>query len=41
MKGSPAVIDGELVISTPKPRNHDFMMTEEFLKFKKSIREML
>ena len=41
MKGSPAVIDGELVISTPKPRNHDFMMTEEFLKFKKNIREML
>jgi ABC-type nitrate/sulfonate/bicarbonate transport system ATPase subunit len=41
MKGSPAVIDGELVISTPKPRNHDFMMTDEFLEFKKSIREML
>ena len=41
MKGSPAVIDGELVINTPKPRNHDFMMTEEFLEFKKTIRDML
>ena len=41
MKGSPAVIDGELVISTPKPRTHDFMMTDEFLEFKKKIRDML
>ena len=41
MKGSPAVIDGELVIETPKPRNHEFMMTDEFLSYKKSIRDML
>ena len=41
MKGSPAVIDGELVISTPKPKTHDFMMTDEFLEIKKKIREML
>lgn len=41
MKGSPAVIDGELIISTPKPRTHDFMMTDEFLEFKKKIRDML
>ncbi len=41
MKGSPANINQEIVIEEPKPRNNDFVLTEEFLNYKKMIREML
>ena len=41
MKGSPAGIEGEIVIEEKKPRNHDFTLTEEFLNYKKTIRDML
>ena len=41
MKGSPAVLSEEIVISGEKPRNQDFLLTEEFLDYKRSIRQML
>ena len=41
MKGSPAVLSEEIVISGEKPRNQDFLLTEEFLDYKRSIRQLL
>lgn len=41
MSGSPAKFTAEIKIEEPKPRNHDFMITEEFLAYKKKIRNML
>ena len=41
MKGSPAEIISEIEIDEPKPRDHDFMMTDEFLQYKRTITEML
>ena len=41
MKGSPAVISGEITVDIPKPRNSEFMLTDEFLDYKRKLREML
>lgn len=41
MKGSPAVISGEITVDVPKPRSSEFMLTDEFLEYKRKLREML
>ena len=41
MKGSPAVIGAEIEIKEAKPRSQDFTLTEEFLRYKRMIKEML
>ena len=41
MKGSPAVIGGEITVDAKKPRTADFMLTDEFLEYKRRLREML
>lgn len=41
MKGTPAVLSDEIVINEKKPRTQDFMLTEEFLNYKKLIKEKI
>ncbi len=41
MKGSPAFISDEIVIGEPKPRAADYVLSEEFLKYKKHIKSLL
>lgn len=41
MKGAPAVLSNEMVISVPKPRTSEFTLTKEFLDYKKSIKELI
>ena len=41
MKGSPAVISDEIVITESKPRDPDFVLSGEFLEYKKKIKGML
>ncbi|MCR4671830.1 MAG: ABC transporter ATP-binding protein [Lachnospiraceae bacterium] len=41
MKGRPAVISDEIIIETPKPRDRDYMLSEEFLAYKRRIREII
>ena len=41
MKGSPAVIGAEIDIKESKPRSQEFTLTEEFLEYKRKIKEML
>ena len=41
MKGSPATLTEEIIIQKPKPRDSSFTMTEEFIDYKKRIRESL
>lgn len=41
MKGSPAGITDELRIPTPRPRDRDYTLSEEFLACKRQIREMI
>jgi ABC-type nitrate/sulfonate/bicarbonate transport system ATPase subunit len=41
MKGSPATIVEEIIVDEKKPRTSDFTLTEEFLEYKKRIRELL
>ena len=41
MKGSPAHITEEFVIDEPKPRGQDFMLTEQFLEYKRQIKGAL
>ncbi|MBR6404250.1 MAG: ABC transporter ATP-binding protein [Eubacterium sp.] len=41
MKDSPARITSELVIKEEKPRSQEFTLTEEFLSYKKQIKELL
>ncbi|MCR5137412.1 MAG: ABC transporter ATP-binding protein [Oscillospiraceae bacterium] len=41
MKGSPASMTDELVIPTPRPRDRDYMLSEEFLSYKRQIRAIL
>ena len=41
MKGSPASLTDEIVIREKKPRNQDFILTEEFLSYKRHIKELL
>lgn len=41
MKGRPAVLSDEIIIGTGRPRNRDFMLSEEFLAYKKQIREII
>ena len=41
MKGRPAVISDEIIIGTKRPRDRDYMLSEEFLAYKKRIREII
>ncbi len=41
MKGSPALISDEIVITESKPRSPDFVLSEDFLRYKKQIKELL
>ena len=41
MKGRPAVLSDEIVIETKRPRDRDYMLSEEFLAYKKQIREII
>ena len=41
MKGSPASMTDELVIRTPRPRDRDYMLSEEFLAYKRQIRSII
>lgn len=41
MSGKPGMITGEIIIETPKPRQKDFNLTEEFLNYKRRLVEML
>ena len=37
LSGKPGTIKDEIVIKEPKPRSKDFMLTEEFLQYKREI----
>lgn len=41
MSGKPGKITEEIVINDPKPRNKDFVVSKNFMKYKKRILEML
>ena len=41
MKGKPAVLSDEIVIETKRPRDRDYMLSEEFLTYKRQIREII
>lgn len=41
LSGKPATIDNEIVIDVKKPRGDDFNLTDEFLKYKRRIVEIL
>jgi len=41
LTGAPGRITDEIVIQQKKPRKHDFNLTEEFLEYKKRIKEKL
>ena len=41
LTGNPAHITDEIVIASPKPRNENFMLTEEFIGYKRRILESL
>ncbi len=41
MRGSPALITDEIVITENKPRSPEFVLSEEFLRYKKQIKELL
>ena len=41
MRGSPALITDEIVITENKPRSPVFVLSEEFLRYKKQIKELL
>ena len=41
MKGSPAVISDEIRIDEAKPRDPDFVLTEDFLEYKRKIKGLL
>ena len=41
MRGSPALITDEIVITENKPRSPVFVQSEEFLRYKKQIKELL
>ena len=41
MKGSPAVISDEIIIGKKRPRDREYMLSEEFLAYKKRIREII
>ena len=41
MSGSPGKITDEIIVDEPKPRSRDFLVSESFLKYKKSILDEL
>lgn len=41
LSGKPATIDNEIVIDVKKPRGDDFNLTDEFLRYKRKIVEIL
>lgn len=41
MKGSPAKMTDELRIAAPRPRGLDYMLSEEFLAYKRQIRALI
>ena len=41
MKGRPAVLSDEIVIETKRPRDREYMLSEEFLDYKRQIRNLV
>lgn len=41
MSGSPAYINNEIAVTSPRPRSGDYMLSDEFISYKRQIREML
>lgn len=41
MGGSPAAIVSEFAIEEERPRNHDFVLTDSFIRYKREIRALL
>ena len=41
MGGSPAVIVSEFAIEEERPRNHDFVLTDSFIRYKREVRALL
>lgn len=41
MSGNPATITAEIVIEEPKPRNGDFLLSDAFMEYKRSIKSRL
>ena len=41
MKGKPAVLSDEIIIRTKRPRDREYMLSEEFLAYKRQIREII
>lgn len=41
MSGRPGRIKTEIIVEKPKPRERDYILTEEFLEYKKQILELL
>ena len=41
MKGRPAYLTAEITIDEPKPRSSDYMLTDDFLKYKRLIKEQI
>ena len=41
LSGKPGTVSDEIIIDVPKPRSNDFNLTDEFLKYKRQIVEIL
>ncbi len=41
MKGRPAVISDEIIIAAKRPRERDYMLSDEFLAYKRQIQELI
>ena len=41
MKGKPAVLSDEIIIRTKRPRDREYMLSEEFLAYKRQIRDLV
>ena len=41
MKGKPAVLSDEIIIRTKRPRDREYMLSEEFLDYKRQIRNLV
>ena len=41
LSGSPAGISAELTIEEPKPRDGEFLLSDSFLEYKRTIRRLL
>ena len=41
LRGAPSSLTDEIVIDEPRPRNNDFILSEDFLNYKRQIRKLL